>query len=250
MSFAAIVASLHGRTGKTLLARVLAEYFILSGRRPLLFDTDSTECQLCTCYPHETIVVDLNQVRDQMTLFDTMALAAPEARVVDVSHQSYRKFFRVMNEIDFIAETRAFEVEPIIFYLADRKADSYDEALRLRDRFPDSTLVTVENAFVGPPGESVRRSGPYQAFVTHPLHMTIPLLEPAARVALAEPEFSLSDFMRRPVAMAEIPLAPQTIPTRDAHGSLRAWVMRMFRDIHRISRAATMRTDAAIAANS
>jgi hypothetical protein len=250
MSFAAIVASLHGRTGKTLLARVLAEYFILSGRRPLLFDTDAVECRLCACFPHEAMVVDLNRVPDQMTLFDTMAVAAPEARVVDVSHQSYRKFFRVMQDIDFIAETRAFDVEPIIFYLADRNADSYDEALRLRDRFPDSAMVTVENAFVGPPGESVRRSGPYQAFVTHALHMTIPVLEPAARVALAEPEFSVSDFMRRPVTMSAVPLSPQSGPTRDAHGSLRAWVMRMFRDIHRVSRAVTARTETAIAANS
>src|SRR5262245_38198249 len=95
MSFAAIVASLHARTGKTLLARVLADYFILSGRRPLLFDTDVAECRLSASFPHATMVVDPANVPDQMTLFDTLALAAPEARVVDVSHQAYRKFFRV-----------------------------------------------------------------------------------------------------------------------------------------------------------
>ena len=112
MSFAAIVASLHGRTGKTLLARVLAEYFILSGRRPLLFDTDAAECRLCASYPHEAIVVDLNRVPDQMALFDNLAAVSPEARVVDVSHQSFGKFFRVMHEIDFIGETRALGVAP------------------------------------------------------------------------------------------------------------------------------------------
>ena len=37
-SFAAIVASLHGRTGKTLFARVLADYFVLSGNRPIVFE--------------------------------------------------------------------------------------------------------------------------------------------------------------------------------------------------------------------
>ncbi len=33
VSFAAIVASLHGRSGKTLLARALGDYFILSGQK-------------------------------------------------------------------------------------------------------------------------------------------------------------------------------------------------------------------------
>ena len=43
MSFAAIVCSLHARTGKTLLARVLADYFLLSDQTPLVFDTDAIE---------------------------------------------------------------------------------------------------------------------------------------------------------------------------------------------------------------
>ena len=213
MSFAAIVASLHGRTGKTLLARVLAEYFILSGRRPLLFDTDAVECKLCASFPHEVMVVDLNRVPDQMTLFDTLAVGSPEARVVDVSHQSYRKFFRVMQDIDFIAETRD-QVEPVIFYMADRNADCYEEALSLQDRFRGSVLVAVENALIGPPGESVRKGGAYQAFARQPLHMTMPVLEPTARVVLADPEFSLSDFMRRPVTMGEAALVPHADAAR------------------------------------
>ena len=110
--------------------------------------------------------------------------------------------------------------------------------------------MAVENAFVGPPGESVRRSGAYQAFVAQALHMTMPVLDPTARVALADPEFSLSDFMRQPMTMGEATLAPYAGPTRDARGSLRAWLMRLFRDVHRISRAVTTQTETAIAANS
>jgi hypothetical protein len=181
-----------------------------------------------------------------MTLFDTLAVAAPEARVVDVSHQSFRKFFRVMQDIDFVAETRAVQVEPILFYIADRHADSYDEAQRLRDRFHDMALVAVENASVGPPGESIRRSGAYQAFVRHALHMTMPILDPAAGIALADPAFSLSEFMRQPVALGEATLAPQSNSAHDARGLLRAWLMRMFRDIHRISRTLVTPTEPAI----
>ena len=106
-SFAAIVASLHGRTGKTLLARVLADYFVLSGQRPLVFDTDAAEQTLHAAFPYDTVVVDLGEVRDQMTLFDTLATRSPETRVVDVSHHAFRKFFKVMQDSHFAAEARA-----------------------------------------------------------------------------------------------------------------------------------------------
>src|SRR6202158_4133052 len=106
-SFAAIVASLHGRTGKTLLARVLADYFVLSGNCPLVFDTDATERTLHASFPYDTMVADLSETRDQMMLFDTLAGRYCEARVVDVSHYVFRKFFKVMQDSNFVAEARA-----------------------------------------------------------------------------------------------------------------------------------------------
>jgi len=39
MNFATIVASAHARSGKTLLARLLTENFILGGQQPAIFDT-------------------------------------------------------------------------------------------------------------------------------------------------------------------------------------------------------------------
>src|SRR5262249_48838345 len=50
-SMAAIVCSLHGRTGKTLLARVIAEYTLMSEERPLIFDTNAVDCSLEACFP-------------------------------------------------------------------------------------------------------------------------------------------------------------------------------------------------------
>jgi hypothetical protein len=234
-SFAAIVASLHARTGKTLLARVLAEYFILSGRRPMLFDTDTTEYRLSASFPNETLAVDPSHVPDQMTLFDTLALTTPEARVVDVTHQSFRKFFKVMQDIDFIAEARARAVEPAIFYIADHNPDSYAEALHLRRRFAGCPFVAVDNPFLGVPADHIRNSTPYRDFLAHDLRLTIPMLEPASALALADPQFSLSDFMRQRVALGEATLAPEA-NTSEARAALRAWLMKLFRDIHRISR--------------
>src|SRR3954451_12157947 len=188
---AAIVASLHARTGKTLLARVLADYFALSGRPPLVFDTDVTEQTLRASFPFDTVVVDIAETRDQMTLFDTLARRAPEARVVDVSHHAFRKFFKLMAEIRFVAEARGRNVEPIVFYIADRNLDSYEEARLLRERFEDCALVLVENAFIGRVKEQTRRSSDYQALQEHDLRMVLPRLDPALADALDDPSLSL-----------------------------------------------------------
>ena len=128
-SVAAIVASLHGRTGKTLLARMLADYFIAVGQasgRWCSIPTPPSGC--CTVRSPTTRSWSIStEVRDQMTLFDTLAARSPEARVVDVSHHVFRKFFKVMQESQFVAEARARQVEPVIFYIADRNPDAYEE---------------------------------------------------------------------------------------------------------------------------
>lgn len=61
-NFTYIVASLHGRSGKTLLARLIADYLILNGETPELFDTDAIEKKLSTCFPANTVVIDLDKV--------------------------------------------------------------------------------------------------------------------------------------------------------------------------------------------
>ena len=93
-------------------------------------------------------------VPDQMTLFDTLARRSPEARVVDVSHQSYRKFFRVMQDIDFVAEARAPRSSRSSSTSRDRNADSYDEALHLRGPLRATARWSRSRiAFLGVPAE-------------------------------------------------------------------------------------------------
>ena len=122
--FAITVTSVRGRCGKTLLARVLAEYFFLSGEAPYLFDTDTDERPLQALFPHLTLAVDLLQVRHQMALFDTLAKASAVIRIVDLSHRSLKLYFELMRNTDVIAEGRARGIEPIIFFIPDRRTDS------------------------------------------------------------------------------------------------------------------------------
>jgi hypothetical protein len=237
-SFAAIVASLHGRAGKTLLARVLADYFVLSGNRPLVFDTDATEQTLHAAFPYDTIVADLSEVRDQMMLFDTLAGRSCEARVVDVSHYVFRKFFKVMADCNFVSEARTRQVEPVIFYIADRNSDTYEEGRILRERFAECALVLVENAFVGAVKDRTRRSAGYRAFESHDLCMSLPLLEPEFADAIEEPNVSLSDIMSRPLSRRGDDRSIQGGMTFEQRAEVRSWLVKVFRDIHRVTREA------------
>jgi hypothetical protein len=240
---AAIVASLHARTGKTLLARVLGDYFALSGRPPLVFDTDITEQTLRASFPFDTIVVDLTETRDQMTLFDTLARRSPEARVVDVSHHALRKFFKVMFESQFAAEAHLRSVEPIIFYIADRGADAYEEARHLRARFDDCAFVLVDNAMTGKVKEKTRRSAAYQEMQEHDLRMALPLFDSALADALDDdPALSLGEIVSQPLSRSH-----QSMPGElafDQRAALRNWVMQAFRDIHRLTREIELRAPA------
>lgn len=236
LCFAAIVASLHARTGKSLLARVLTDYFILSGQTPVVFDTDAIEMSLSSCFPGHSMVVELDQVRHQMTLFDGMAEPSPDSRVVDVTQQAFRKFFGLMREIDFIAEARANHVEPVIFYIADRNRDSYEEGLMLLERFPDCGVVIVENAFLRQAAGPTRISQAYRTLDAHDLRLHMPVLDPIAASFVEDSTFSLGEFLRAP-----LPLSYATADTGDialnARASIRAWMVKLFREIHRVTQA-------------
>ena len=231
---AVIVASLHGRTGKSLLARVLAEYFLLTGTRPLLFDTDTAERTLHSCFRDDTVVIDVTLVRDQMTLFDTMAKHAPPARVVDVSHHAFRRFFRVMQDSRFGREARMCGVEPLIFYFLDRDPDAYATALALRARFEDCGLILVDNAYVGRAKEKTRRSAAYGALAGHDRTIVLPLLGRDIVDRIEDGEVSLGELMMRPLSRGDGKLVDGM--DFEQRAELRNWLVKVFREISRVIR--------------
>jgi hypothetical protein len=230
MPIAALVASLHAHSGKTLLARVLVEHFILKGAAPLIFDTDAIERRLSACFPNQAVVLDLARVRDQMALFDTLARPSAAHRVIDVAHQAWERFFALMRDTDFVAEARAHGVQPAIFYIVDRDRASREAGVLMRDRFPDCAFVAVENLFLPRPNAAVRTGAAAQVLAAHPLSVAIPRLEPELAEVIEEPDCSLSALMRAPLSRGDTTRDGLSF---DARAARRAWLMAVLRDIHR-----------------
>jgi hypothetical protein len=229
-NLAVIVAALRPGSGTTLLARLFADYAILSREHPLIFDTDSIDCKLSRYFPRSARRVDLDRVQGQMSLFDTLASATRGTCVVDVTHRRMKKFFDLMHEIDYVAEARARQVEPAIFYIVRSDFESYEHGQKLRNRF-DCPFVVVENAFLAEPKPNLHLSNGFAALTQHPLRMQMAsCVGPRLAEMMADPHVSFSDVIRQ-----DRDAPPLADLTHQQRAAIRGWIMKMFKEIHRLT---------------
>lgn len=204
-----IVCSPLPRVGKTLIARLLIEYFAADERPVAAFDLNPDGYALAAQVPEHAVVANISGTKGQMALFDQLIVADGAAKVVDVGYGSFETFFAVMQDIGFVAEVLRGAVIPVILFIAEADHRSTRAYARLHERFPEISLVPIVNA--GTMTEARSRSGPKGDFAGIPIH--IPALSPALRTAVAEVGFSsaLSEYA-----------------TPDMRDELLAWVRRIF----------------------
>ena len=77
----------------------------------------------------------------------------------------------------YVAEARAREIEPVIVYIPDREAESYEQGRLLRDHFKDCHFIVAENALIGKPDRHVQQSDHYKSLMAHDLNLYMPLLD-------------------------------------------------------------------------
>ena len=131
-----IVASPRPRVGKTLLARLLMEYF-LNNRRPLVgFDLNPREPMLAGRFPKLVWPVDIGDTRGQMELFDRLVADAASTKVIDVGYGPFEQFFGVIGEIGFAQEARRRGMDTIVFFLTDQAIATVRAYAKLQARVP------------------------------------------------------------------------------------------------------------------
>jgi hypothetical protein len=210
-----IVVSPRARVGKSLLARLLAEFHRQQGRAVEAFDLNAGGGTLAQFLPELTTVSDIADVKGQVALFDRLVAEGDAAKVVDLGQQSFEAFFALAEQIGFVEEAQRRAIAPAILFLSTPDATSVEAYRGLRRRFPEALLAPVHNEIFGPAQHRDKYALRGAALAQ------LPALAPAWRKYIETPPFS---FAR---------LTESAIPL-EAQGELERWLRRVYREFREL----------------
>jgi hypothetical protein len=188
-----IVASQHPRVGKTLIARLLIEFFRTSGRPVAGYDLDPREPALAGYFPQLVSTLDIADTRGQMALFDRLLADNQQTTVIDLGYGLFDQFFKVMGEIGFEREALGHGIEPIVLFITDSAPTTARSYADLRRRLPQTVFIPVHNeatSFMFIPGD-FPPSRPACGVIR------IPRLSPIVRGVVDRPGFSFGAYMAK-----------------------------------------------------
>jgi hypothetical protein len=187
-----IITSPRPRMGKTLLARLMMEFFLHGGRPLVGFDLNPREPMLAGRFPKLVWPVDITDIRGQMELFDRLVADTTSTKVIDLGYGPFEHFFRVIGEIGFAQEARRRGIEAMVFFVTDQAVATVRSYAELQQRVA-ATFVPVHN-------ESVSLLFSKEDFPpTRPQcgMIRIPRLSQIVRGVVDRPTFSFNAYMAK-----------------------------------------------------
>ncbi len=135
-----------GGVGKSVVARVLAQYFIDRGIAFTGFDTDRSHGALLRFYTDYAQPIDLNAYDSVDELIEA-AVALPEQHIlVDLAAQSYDPLAKWLLESGVFAVAEELEIKLIYWHVMDSGQDSVALLARLLDQMGEQfQYVIVQN---------------------------------------------------------------------------------------------------------
>jgi hypothetical protein len=213
-----IVCSPRPRVGKTLVARLVLDFHLYTGKPVLPFDANPNDPVLSDYFESESVSVA--DTRGQMEVFDQLIVADGIAKVVDVAADQFDTFFEVMHKIDFAGEAERAGIPVVILYVVEDHVRSADAYQRLIDRFAGVTLVPVHNELTESYSDQTMLHPPVSAPAIH-----IPPLPPYLDGVIRRRGFSFAHHLQRG--------APQTT-------QLDRWAARPFVALHELQMRLTL----------
>ncbi len=145
MSTVHFVGGEKGGVGKSVVARVLAQYFIDRDRKFVAVDADTSHGALLRYYRDYSHPADLESFPSADQIMDR-ALGADRGVLVDLPAQSARLLKRWMEAGDVVTFARNMDVNLVFWHVSDGGFDSVNELQRVFDTFGDAvTYVVVKN---------------------------------------------------------------------------------------------------------
>jgi hypothetical protein len=209
-----IVCSPRPQVGRTLLARLLVDFFLMEQRPIAAFDLANDGPSLIDFLPDHTFRADIAGIEGQMDLFDRLIKPDRVAKVVDLPPAAFQQFFAVMREIDFVAGAHRRGIEVVALFIATPDAASARAYAALRGSLPEMRLAPVYNEAAS--RQAAREDFPPSRAVSLPLR--IPALTPLLHRYVQQPPFCFASFRATP---------PDGIPL-DIYIQMERWMRRAF----------------------
>ena len=210
-----VVCSPQRAVGKTLLARLLAEFYLTDGRPVAAFDLADEGPQLADFLPRCTTIVEIGDAIGQMALFDQIVADRQATKIIDVSRRTFKDFFTIAEKIGFFEEARRQAIEPLILFMVDPSPKSANAYAILRRWFTQAALLPVRN-------QTVAKGIPYCAAFPNEsavsVSLEVPVLPSSLKSLVEQQSFSFAQFWRA---------TPTALPPR-LDDELRGWIKRVF----------------------
>ncbi|ABD89902.1 hypothetical protein [Rhodopseudomonas palustris] len=142
-----IICSPRPFVGKTLIARLLAEFLALQRGDVVAFDVNLKEPSLLDYLPRLTETASVDDTFGKMALMDRLILDDGIAKVVDLGFHAFDEFFKMSEEIGYLKEAARRQVAPQILFVADTDRGSLRGYDMLQAQIPPRALVTVANDY-------------------------------------------------------------------------------------------------------
>jgi hypothetical protein len=195
-----IVTSPNQKVGKTLIARLLIEFFQASGRAVEGYDLQSRKPALAERFPHLVRSVDIGDTRGQMQVFDRLLTDNTTTKIVDLGSGPFDHFFTVMEKIDFVTEARRQLIEPIVLFVADPDPETARTYAQLRHRLKPTIFVPVHN-------EAVSVTFAARDFPASKVEcgaICVARLSPLVRRVIDRPNFSFGTYIMEPAGETQV----------------------------------------------
>ncbi len=206
-----VVCSPCRRVGKTLVSRLLAEFYVVNDRPVAAFDLADEGPQLTDYLPDITTIADIADTRGQMAFFDRLIADDVGARIIDLSHRAFKNFFTVVQDIGLFEETRRRSIETLILFIIDPDPRSAKAYGMLRHQLSQASLLPVRNQIKA-------AATPHARPNANPTSLDIPLLALPLQALIDRPSFSFS--RPRGASPADLPVLLKD--------ELSRWVERVF----------------------
>ncbi|HVZ53180.1 MAG TPA: hypothetical protein VG986_14530 [Pseudolabrys sp.] len=140
-----LVGADKGGVGKTTVARTLLDYFGAHQIPTRAFDTEAPRGTLKRFHPEFTEIVDMNQVADQMKIFDTLGNAPARVTVIDVRAGLLSPTLQTLEDIGFLDSAKKGQITFSVFHILGPSIASLQEIAETSRFVGDASYFLVKN---------------------------------------------------------------------------------------------------------